>query len=291
MRCIDSVLVQTHADWEMILVDDGSPDSSPCLCDEAARKDTRIKVIHQANKGLGAARNSGIERAVGDYLLFVDSDDYIAPNTIEVALEALKKHTESDFVEFGVHKWVGNKQLETTLSFKPYVCNTALDYWFAMRGYEHCYACNKMFRRSVFERIKFQEDKKFEDVFTMNKLLTQWKQCVFIPQVLYYYCYNKQSITSTSSTALSDLLEALVQVFAALEWRKPKGVSRRDYAHFCSHALNVQIDVYARCGRQKLLLRTLPLAFTPKMIGQRFLGISLFCKVYNKLREICKITR
>ena len=82
-RCVESVLQQDLSDMEVILVDDGSPDHCPKLCDEWAEKDTRIKVIHQENKGLSGARNAGIDIAQGDYLTFVDSDDYLALNTYQ----------------------------------------------------------------------------------------------------------------------------------------------------------------------------------------------------------------
>ena len=81
--CIDSILYQTFTDFELILVDDGSPDRCPEICDEVARRDARVRVIHQANAGLSAARNAGIEIAHGEWLGFVDSDDYIAPQFYE----------------------------------------------------------------------------------------------------------------------------------------------------------------------------------------------------------------
>lgn len=287
-RCINSVLAQTYTCWEMILIDDGSDDNSPQICDDFVDKDKRIKVIHQPNKGLGAARNTGIEHANGNFLLFIDSDDYIKPNTIEIALNELQKYKQCAFAEFGIHKWVGNAKQETTLAFEHRVIYSAEEYWFSAKGYEHCYAWNKLFRREVFEHIKFQENKKFEDVFTMINVLNEYGQCVLISPVLYYYCYNNNSITAKAKTELCDLLEALVLVFERLKWKRPHNTSHADYALFCKHALNVQIDVYTRCGKDKILLHTLPLALTPKIIAQRILGISLFCKTYNLLRKLCK---
>ena len=88
--CIDSLLAQTFADFEVILVDDGSPDACPALCDAAAAKDGRIRVIHQANKGLSGARNAGLDAAKGAWIGFVDSDDYIAPEMYEVLYQAVQ---------------------------------------------------------------------------------------------------------------------------------------------------------------------------------------------------------
>ena len=89
--CIESILSQTFTDFELILVDDGSPDDCPRLCDEAAKRDARIRVIHQANAGLSAARNAGIEIARGQWLSFVDSDDFVAPTFLQALYEAAQK--------------------------------------------------------------------------------------------------------------------------------------------------------------------------------------------------------
>jgi len=90
-RCIESIVKQTYEKIEIILVDDGSPDNCPEMCDEWAKKDSRIKVIHKQNAGLGMARNTGIDNANGEYICFFDSDDYIHPNTIEKAYISAKK--------------------------------------------------------------------------------------------------------------------------------------------------------------------------------------------------------
>ena len=99
-RCIESVVRQTYKKIEIILVDDGSPDSCPQKCDDWAKRDGRIKVVHKKNAGLGYARNTGIENATGEYICFFDSDDYIALDTIEKAYNLATKE-ESDMVIFG----------------------------------------------------------------------------------------------------------------------------------------------------------------------------------------------
>ena len=99
-KCVDSVLRQTERDFELLLIDDGSTDGSGALCDELAGRDNRIRVIHQENKGLGGARNTGIEAASGDWLLFLDSDDWIEPETLEKALTAGEQQN-ADMVLFG----------------------------------------------------------------------------------------------------------------------------------------------------------------------------------------------
>ena len=100
-RCITSIVNQTYSNLEIILVDDGSRDNCPQMCDDWAEKDSRIKVVHKANAGLGMARNTGIDNATGEYICFFDSDDYVALDTVEKAY-ALAKQESSDLVTFGL---------------------------------------------------------------------------------------------------------------------------------------------------------------------------------------------
>ena len=99
-RCVKSILAQSYTDWELILVDDGSPDHCPEMCDTYATEDKRIKVIHKANAGLGMARNTGLDAATGDYIFFFDSDDYVAPTIAEKCIASALEN-ESDAVIFG----------------------------------------------------------------------------------------------------------------------------------------------------------------------------------------------
>lgn len=286
-RCVESVRAQDFSDWEMLLVDDGSDDSAPDMCDDYARKDHRIKALHQSNKGLGAARNTGIRHAKGDYLFFLDSDDYIESCALSTALRALEKHPEARFAEFGLFKHEADGEV-TEISFPMHLYHGKWDYWFNAKGYEHCYACNKLFRREAFREVEFKEGKKFEDVFTMLNLLKEEGKYLTMPQQLYHYCYNQAGITATAGSELGDLLEALVTVFQTMGWKRPNGVRREAYLAFCLHALNVQIDVYDRCGSKKLWLHTLPFSLSPKMIAQKILGMPLFCKTFCMLRSLCK---
>ncbi len=114
-QCIDSILKQTFTDIELILVDDGSPDSCGKICDEYAVKDRRVKVIHKENGGLSDARNTGVKCAKGEYISFVDSDDWIAPNALEEALWQMLKN-EVDMLKFGFIKTDGRKS--KTVTFK-----------------------------------------------------------------------------------------------------------------------------------------------------------------------------
>ena len=122
-RCLESIVSQSYADVEIILVDDGSPDRSPALCDAWAQRDPRIHVIHQENKGLSCARNAGIEKAQGEFLTFIDSDDYIEAETLAQVMAAM---ADNDIVEYPVDGFCGGPnpflltfQLEQDLPTHP----------------------------------------------------------------------------------------------------------------------------------------------------------------------------
>ena len=111
-RCIKSILNQTYSNLEVILVDDGSPDGCPRLCDEWSKKDKRIKVVHKKNAGLGMARNTGIDTATGDFICFFDSDDFIDSHTIQEAIEVVEK-TKAEIVSFGYYDYSDGAIIET----------------------------------------------------------------------------------------------------------------------------------------------------------------------------------
>lgn len=170
-RCIGSILQQSFTSYELILVDDGSPDACPQLCDEYAGKDSRIHVIHKENGGLSDARNVGIKRAKGLYITFIDSDDAIGKNSLQQLMEELYQHPDVDILEYPIMERIGHPHREKLLSFAPKTYQNAIEYWLAEKGYHHTYACNKIFRRSLFQNIEFPKGKSFEDVWTIPKLI------------------------------------------------------------------------------------------------------------------------
>lgn len=286
-RCVDSVLAQSYGNYEVILVDDGSDDGAPTLCDAYAQQDARIKVIHQANAGLSAARNAGLEMAQGDYVWFIDSDDFVASTTLAQAVQVLEQSTpEVAFVEFCVMVAYGNALRQHPLHLSTQLYTDPWQWWFVAEGYAHCYAWNKLFRRSAIGTLRF-ENKVFEDVFFMLPLLNQVKAFATINSGLYYYSSNPDGITAHEGTHLLDLLEAHVRVLNQLRWTKPQGVTQTDFARYYAHLLNIQIDVYERCGA-KVLLHNLPIGNTPKLLMQRVLGVSKTCWLINFLRNICR---
>ena len=150
-RCIESVVHQDFNDYELILVDDGSPDSSPAICDKWAVKDQRIHVIHKENGGLSDARNAGLDIAQGDYITFIDSDDFIDPHTYTPLMSYLADHPETDILEYPAVLFYNSEKQEDLRFPNQTVYHDMEDYWYHEKAYEHSYAWNKLYRKSLFD--------------------------------------------------------------------------------------------------------------------------------------------
>ena len=189
-RCVESIIGQTFSDLEVILVDDGSPDNCPAMCDEWAEKDGRIRVIHKQNGGLSDARNAGIGIARGEHLTFVDSDDFLATDTYEKVLPLSK---DADIVEFPVYRFYGSSS-QAVAGFGDHIYHDMEEYWLKGRAYEHTYAWNKIYRRQLFSDVRYPVGRVFEDIHTLPLLLMQAKSVVTTSKGLYYYCANNQGL-------------------------------------------------------------------------------------------------
>lgn len=277
-RCVESVIRQTFDDWEIILVDDGSPDDSPRLCDEWAARDSRIHVIHQKNGGLSSARNAGIDAAQGRFITFLDSDDYLDIDTYRQVIPFME---QADIVEFPFYKFFGS-QRQCLVSFSPTIYDNMRTYWLKGYAYEHCYAWNKLFRSELFEDVRFPVDYVFEDVAVMPLLLAKAHTVMTTDVGLYYYCANDKGITSTATgRELNMLLEAHFQQF-------PKCMDDRYYMHI----LNIQLDVCRLTDLQPRLPKrwvnpfakglTFKLRFKALFIN--VIGINGLCRI-NKIKN------
>lgn len=207
-KCIESICCQTYSQMEIILVDDGSTDRSGAVCDEWAQKDPRIRVIHKQNGGLSDARNAGIEIAVGSWLMFVDSDDTIAPDTIERLHQAA---TEYD-CEMAVCNIVRTYDDGTTEPFYHPV--DQLTVWAGKQRFETLKqpsACNKLFRAELFHEVRFPKGKFYEDTFVYHVLAHQASRIVLTGHDGYYYLSRKESILGhpTYTDRYFDFVEAV----------------------------------------------------------------------------------
>lgn len=185
-RCVESILKQSYRNFELILVDDGSTDHSGRICDGYEKKDNRIRVIHQKNAGLSGARNTGIHCSTGDFLFFVDSDDYVSHYLLEKVLAAFAK-SEADMTQFNGQSVYGTKLDGLFGYYIPrYMDNTEfLRNWFLLG--EDSHACKRAYRRSSYPNLTFPLGLSFEDLYINTSSLLQAKKLCAIPDVLYYY--------------------------------------------------------------------------------------------------------
>ena len=193
-RCVDSILAQTFTDFELILVDDGSPDNCPAICDEYAEKDSRIRVIHQENGGLSAARNAGLDVATGEYISFVDSDDWVESGFLMKMASQMNKDN-SQMVVSGARKiWPGkveNNKVSTTdicIDRDKAVSLLARPEWV------YFVAWNKLYHRGIFANIRFPEDYIHEDEFVIHRVYNNCGRISLINDVLYNYRQLPDSI-------------------------------------------------------------------------------------------------
>ncbi len=215
--CLDSVVNQTHKDLEIILIDDGSTDGSGAICDRWGRLDSRVQVIHQTNQGLSAARNRGLKAFTGGYVTFVDSDDQIAPEMVQVLLQDLETATAdiacTDMVVFDepppVFKGTGAVQVGLTKDLLPDLLYRTVRWS----------ACGKLYRRDLFANgLGFQMGKLYEDVhFTPQVFLTA-ERVVCGQHALYGYCQREASIMGQTQRVISpDLITMLTLNMALID--------------------------------------------------------------------------
>ena len=195
-RCVNSVLAQELDDIEIILVDDGSDDGSSVLCDDLALKNPQIRVIHRKNGGLSAARNTGIASAQAKWLAFVDSDDALAPDTLKSNLDYAEENPVTDLVEFPVTVRYGSPD-SFNFDFEPYETSgtQVFTHWIQSRGYNHCFACNKLFRATLFEKIHFPEGQSFEDAAICPAIIRSCRTIRYSNSGRYLYYESQGSIT------------------------------------------------------------------------------------------------
>lgn len=273
-RCVESVVRQQVPEMEIILVDDGSPDNCPQKCDDWAKKDKRIKVIHKENGGLSDARNAALDIATGDYVTFVDSDDWIAPDTYAPLLEMIG---DSDLLEYSIN---GRLQLQ------DFCYEDIHEYWLQAQAYTHCFACNKIFRRQLFEGVRFPKGRIFEDVYTLPQLLRKAGKVCTTSHSSYHYTDNTKGITATAGgKGLALLLETHLQSSMPIDDR------------YYMYLVNIQMDVWEQTGKRIMLpphrlnISTLEGRQKTKAMFLKILGINTLCKINRLIHRFKKPTR
>ena len=280
-RCLESVLAQVDETMEVVLIDDGSTDSSGQIAEEMTAARGNCRLIHQTNKGLSAARNAGIEVATGDYLTFVDSDDFIAEGTYAALLAVLATHPDYDILEYPALLYYGSKTKQRLLTFSDTTISSIREYWLG-GAHLHTYACNKLFRRELFADVRFPDGKVFEDVYTYPFLLQRAKVVATTSAGLYYYCQNDKGITAQAGgKELNDLLEAHLKHLKLWGELTP--------AYYQS-LVNIQIDVYEATHAEPIL-PVLPYKGTLKLFILHLIGLKRLCQLNQFIHKIRKISR
>lgn len=287
-RCLRSVTGQRYAYMEIILVDDGSPDNCPAICDQWAERDNRITVIHKNNGGLSDARNAGLDIAKGEYVAFVDSDDYMAEGTLEALMRIMDRHPEYDLLEFPVYKAYGSPR-QSVISWGEKEYSDMAEYWMENRTYEHTYAWNKIYRRRLFDNVRFPVGMAFEDIYTLPRILENAKKVATTEKGLYYYCWNKQGITAKAGAKeWRMMLNAHLNVIYNYQGHPM-------FHQYYMHVVNMQLYEYELTGDKPALkfirvwrLGGLNYKDKLKAIAINILGLKGLCKVSKALNRIAR---
>lgn len=227
-RCLDSIVSQTFTDWELILVDDGSPDSSGTICDEYATRDSRIKVIHKANGGVSAARQDGLDAANGEYVIHVDPDDWVEPDMLQSLYETAVAES-ADMVICDYSEDVGDNR--KVVFQKPSSLDSNVVFKELFHNF-HGSCCNKLVRRSLFDRfgIRFPEGYTIlEDLYVTAMLCAHDIKITYLPKAFYHYVQdaNPNGLGHKFNKKSVDSIMLFCEAFVPL-WRA-RGLSYEEY--------------------------------------------------------------
>lgn len=223
-RCVESILNQTFVDFELLLIDDGSPDNCPQMCDEWAKKDSRIKVIHKKNGGASSARNVGLREATGYYIGFVDSDDWIEPDMYkDLHIEMRKNNADMAICEMFRDKRKERAIIEDK-NIQIWDKKKCLDHFFRLNGEEdtHC-IWNRLIKRDLLKDFSFIEGKMNEDVHACFMFASLSNKIVYTKSRYYHYTFNESGVTNSKFTVQKlDLLDVWDEVEKIVEIKEPE---------------------------------------------------------------------
>lgn len=245
-KCIESIINQTYKNLEIFLVDDGSPDNSGKICDEYAAEDERIKVIHKENGGLSDARNVAIDKATGEYILFIDSDDYVALNHVEHLYGILERADADIAVEWGQTFYEGTMPVVDTQGDKKEIIlepDDALVNMFYQEDFDTC-AWAKLYKRSLFDGIRYPKGWLYEDLPTTYRLIQKCKKVVFSDYKSYYYLLRNSSIEGAPFKPLK--YESCIKIINQLEHARinmPGDVQKALDCRIVSFAFHILLEI------------------------------------------------
>ena len=251
-KSFESIADQTYDNLEIVLVDDGATDGSGKLCDELAKKDNRVKVCHKVNGGLSSARNHGLLNATGDYIIFIDSDDYIHPDMISSLYSEIKR-TDSDGAVCGIMNVYNTKEVpqcsDTEIVFE---CDREKFLKELLIGEKiPGSVCNKLIKKEIADKLQFPVGKIYEDAFYHLDLVKAAKSYVVITKPYYYYFHRGDSITTQKYNprklhmieAYTGYIDYINNEFPSL---KDEAFFRLAYAHFVVLDSMLLVDDYKK---------------------------------------------
>lgn len=280
-RCLDSVLSQGVDNCETVLVDDGSTDCSGEIAEEYSQKYENVVVLKKLNSGQSAARNYGLDKAKGDYVTFIDSDDELAPGTLRPLLNILHAHPEYDILEYSFREHVGYYD-ERYVDIGNHIYHNAID-WLAASGYQHCWMWNKLFRRELFDSLRFpQHLHRFEDLWMMGELLKRNPVIATTSHGKYLYHWNNGGLMA-GTWQYADLINVQADVIRKL------GIDtrQRQWHKLYMDMYNIQLYAYIQTGNiiispQKVAPRAYNgIQGLVKSLALDILGLKQSCRLFK----------
>ena len=235
-KCVDSVITQTYKNLEIIIVDDGSTDGSGALCDEIGKQEKRIKIYHKENGGLSSARNYGIDRANGEYLGFIDSDDYIEKDMYETLLRLVLKDNAEMSMCAMCDVFGGKEYWKAKVAEEITVTNAEAIKMALIGDVVSVSAVNKLYKKDLFDDIRYPEGKTLEDAFVIVDLLSKCNKVAITSAQKYYYIHRNESITTRKFDGNLDAIDAYKRNYRIIEKEFPNLLDvakmRLCWAHF-----------------------------------------------------------
>lgn len=286
-RCVKSILSQSFTDYELLLIDDGSPDRSGAMAEKIGMTDGRIRVMHKQNGGLSDARNYGLDRCNGSYVTFIDSDDELAPGTLDAVMSKALANPNYDIIEYPVKERPGRPD-EHVFNPGNMTYATALD-WLSRFGLEHCWAWNKVYKRAMFGDVRFPKGKIYEDVYTLALLLKKNPLIATIGQGMYLYHWNGEGIVAQSTkNSMDKLLEAQMYLVRTLGINTAEKRWHRTYMNM----FNTQLYAYRNTHSTMLWNQKVSIKKynSPndcvKAVMLNVLKLKLSCRLFNLFSRI-----
>lgn len=306
-RCVDSIMAQQLSSWELLLIDDGSDDGTPQICDELAAADRHIRVFHKDNGGLSDARNYGIERAEGRWITFADCDDEIEPCTLKNVMNAMKEYCGNitggvdnsvdnfsdndrccaiDFIEYSVSANYGSDTNQHNIDFDNRIYNSSTEYFVSTQAWKHAYAWNKVYNRRLFNTLRYEKGQKYEDMIMLPQLLERSEHIMTLPPEAGRYLYYESpgGITACAGgNELKDLLLGYCRLYGWAEKNIAGNTDRRAMAMLYADALNTQIDVARMTDATPVLpVRHYNATFKECLLG--IIGMKALCRLWKIIK-------